>query len=93
MLNPNFISKVSKFKRKLFKFGRKMTKLCPFNVLVPKWHLAYFVPIMAILAKVFDMDFKFVLPRIKINFDIQTNFEVNQIQISHSIPKNSPKSL
>ena len=27
------------------KIGRKMTKLCQFNVLVPKWHLAYFVPI------------------------------------------------
>ena len=47
---------------------------------------------MAILAKLLDMDFKFVLPSIYINFDIQTNFEVNQTQISHSIPKNTPKS-
>ena len=32
--------------------------------------------------------FKLVLPRIYINFDIQTKFEVNQTQIGHSIPKN-----
>ena len=25
--------------------GRKMTELCPFNVLPQKWHLVYFVPI------------------------------------------------
>ena len=41
------------------------------------------------------MDFKFVLPSIYINFDIQTKFEVNQTQIGYSIPKknfkNSPK--
>ena len=43
------------------------------------------------LAKLLDMDFKFVLPRIYIDFDIQTNFEVNQTQISHSIPKNTPE--
>ena len=43
--------------------------------------------LMAILAKLLDMDFKFVLPCIYINFDIQTNFEVNQTQIGHSIPK------
>ena len=39
--------------------------------------------LMAILAKLLDMDFKFVLPIIYINFDIQTN----QTQIGHSIPK------
>ena len=33
--------------------------------------------LMAILGKLVDMDFKFVLPCIYINFDIQTNFEVN----------------
>ena len=33
------------------------------------------------------MYFKFVLPSIHINFDIQTKFEVNQTQICHSIPK------
>ena len=48
--------------------------------------------LMAILAKLLDRDFKFVLPRIYINFDVQTNFEVNQTQISHSIPKNTSKS-
>ena len=70
-----------------------MTKLCQFNVNALKWHLAYFVPIknlMAILAKLLDMDFKFVLPLIYINFNIQTNFEVNQTQIGNSIPKNTP---
>ena len=45
---------------------------------------------MAILAKLLDMDFKFVSPLIYINFNIQTNFEVNQTQIGHSIPKNTP---
>ena len=34
------------------------------------------------------MDFTFVLPVIYINFYIQTNFEVNQAQIGHIIPKN-----
>ena len=47
--------------------------------------------LMAILAKLLDMDFKFVLPSIYINFDIHTNFEVNQTQISHSISKNTTK--
>ena len=47
---------------------------------------------MAILGKLVDMDFKFVLACIYINFDIQTNFEVNQTHIGHSIPKNTPKN-
>ena len=51
-----------------------------------------FRQLMAILAKLLDIDFKFVLPVIYINFDIQTNFEVNQTQIGHSIPKNTPKN-
>ena len=38
-----------------------------------------------------DMNFKFVLPCISINFVMQTKFEVNQIQVGHSIPKKSPK--
>ena len=29
-------------------------------------------------------------PAFYINFDIQTNFEVNHTQIGHSIPKNNP---
>ena len=37
------------------------------------------------------MDFKLVLPRNYINFDIQTKFEVNQTQIGHSIPKKLQK--
>ena len=52
---------------------------------------------MAILAKFFeswDMQFKFVMPIIYINFNIQTKFEVNQTQIylllSH---KKTPKNL
>ena len=44
------------------------------------------------LAKLLNMDFKFVLPRIYSNFDIQTNFEVNQTQIIHSIPIDTPKN-
>ena len=40
---------------------------------------------------VWDMNFKFVLPIIHINFDIQTKFEVNQTQIGHSIPKKLQK--
>ena len=68
-----------------------MTKLCQFNFHAPKWHLAFLCQLMAILAKLLDMDFKFVLPSIYINFDIQTNFEVNQTQIGHSVPKNTPK--
>ena len=40
-----------------------------------------------------DMYFKFVLPSININFDIQTKFEVNQTQIGHSIPKKSKKKV
>ena len=39
----------------------------------------------------FDVDFKFVLPSININFDIQTKFEVNQTQIGHSVPKKLTK--
>ena len=62
-----------------------MTKLCPLNVLVPKWHLAYFCQLMASLAKLLDMDFKFVLPSIYINFDIQTNFEVNRYAKEHPV--------
>ena len=48
--------------------------------------------LMEILAKLLDMDFKFVFPSIYINFDIQTKFEVNQTQIGRSIPKNTPKT-
>ena len=55
------------------------------------WHLAYFVPINGRFGQMFwDINFKFVLPIIYINFDIiQTKFEVNQTQIGHSIPKKS----
>ena len=49
--------------------------------------------LMSILAQLLDMDFKFVFPSIYINFDIiQTKFEVNQTDIVHSIPKNTPKT-
>ena len=41
----------------------------------------FFCQLMAILAKFLDMVFEFVLPSIYSNFDIQTNFEVNQSQI------------
>ena len=69
-----------------------MTKLCPFNVLVPKWHMTYFVPIDGHIGQIVRYGLKFVLPSIYINSDIQISFEVNQTQISHSIPKNTPKN-
>ena len=47
---------------------------------------------MAILANLLDMDFKFVFPSIYINFDTQTNLEVNQTKIGHSILQNTPKT-
>ena len=48
--------------------------------------------LMAILTNLLDMDVKFVLPRIYINFDIQTKFEVNHTKIGHSILQNTPKT-
>ena len=48
--------------------------------------------LMAFLANLLDMDLKFFFLSIYINFDTQTNFEVDQTQISHSIPKNIPKN-
>ena len=66
-----------------------MAELFLFNVHAPKWHLAYFVPIDGHFGQMFwDMDFTFILPIIYINFNIQTNFEVNRTQISYIIPKN-----
>ena len=49
------------------------------NVLAQKWPMVRY------------MNFRFVLPRIYINFDIQTKFEVNQTQIGHSISKKLQK--
>ena len=46
---------------------------------------------MAILSKLVDMDLKFVLTISYINFDMQTNFEVNQTYIGYSILKITPK--
>ena len=48
--------------------------------------------LMAILANLLDMNFKFVFPSIYINFDIQTKFKVNQTKIGHSILQNTPKT-
>ena len=64
-----------------------MTKLCQFNVQAPKRHLAYFVPIDGHFGQIVRYGLQ-----IYINFDIKTNFEVNQTQIGHSIPKNTPKN-
>ena len=50
-----------------------MPSYATFNVHAPKWHLAYFCQLMAILAKLLDMDFKFVLPRI--NSNSRTDFD------------------
>ena len=44
-----------------------------------------FCQFMAILGKLVDMYLKFILPSSYINFDMQTNFEVNQTQIGHSV--------
>ena len=54
--------------------------------------LIFCCQLLVILAKLLNMDFKFVLPRNYSNFDIQTNFEVNQTQIIHSIPIDTPKN-
>ena len=71
-----------------------MTELCSINVLAQKWLLAYFVPSDGHFGQTFlDMNFKFVLPIININVDIQSKFKVNQTQISHSIPKITLKNL
>ena len=70
-----------------------MTELCPINVLAQKWHLTFFVPINGHFGQMFwYMNFKFLLPSIYINFEIQTKFEVNQTQIGHSIPQKTPKT-
>ena len=55
-----------------------MTKLCPLMFMHQNGIWPILCQFMAILAKLLDMDFQFVLPLIYINFDIQTNFEVNQ---------------
>ena len=48
----------------------KMTKLCPFNVYAPKWHLAYLVPIDGHFGQIVRYGLKNLLPIIYINFDI-----------------------
>ena len=71
----------------------KMAKLWPWEARAPKWRWPILGHKMAILATFFwDMNFKFVLPIIYINFDIQTTFWVNQTQIGYSIPKKTPKT-
>ena len=71
-----------------------MTELCQFNVHAPKWQLAYFVPINCHFGQIFcDMGFTFVLPIIYINFDIQTNFEVNPSQLDPNWPFYLKQSL
>ena len=45
-----------------------------------------------LMASLLDMNFKFVLPSIYINFDIQTMFEVYQTKIGYSIFQNTPKT-
>ena len=70
----------------------KLPSYAQFNVHVPKWHLAYFVPTDGHFGQFFRYGLQFFLPCIYINSDTQTNFEVNQTQISHSMPKNTPKN-
>ena len=60
------------FRKNNVKIGWKWPSYAKFNVHAPKWHLAYFVPIDDHFGHFFwDMNFKFVLPFIYINFDIQ----------------------
>ena len=44
----------------------------------PKWHLAYFVPIDGHFWQIGRYELQICLARSYFNFDIQTNFEVNQ---------------
>ena len=58
---------------------------------LPKSGICLFVPIDGHFGQMFwDMNFKFVLPFIYINFDIQTKFEVNQTQISQIATSQNP---
>ena len=68
-----------------------MIKLCHLMFMRQSGIWPILCQFMSILAKFLDMDFKFILSIIYINFSIQTNFEVNQTQIGHSIPKITPK--
>ena len=67
-----------------------MTKLGTNNFHAPKWHLAYFVPIDGHFGQIGRYGLQICFAHSYINFDIQTNYEVNQTQIGHSIPKNTP---
>ena len=81
IVTTRFVPKKRAYEIKNVKIGWKMTELCQITVLPQKWHLTYFVPIDGHFSHIFwDMNFKFVLPYIYINFDIQTKFEVNQTQ-------------
>ena len=75
------------------KLDEKYPSYAQVNVLVPKWHLAYFVPIDGHFGQIVRYGLQICFfPGIYIDFDIQTDFEVNQTEISHSIPKNTSKS-
>ena len=69
------------FKKRVFKKMSKLDEKLPSYTHLMFMRQSGIWPIlcqsMAILAKLLDMDFKF-LPVIYINFDIQTDFEVNQ---------------
>ena len=70
-----------------------MTELRPLEGVAPKWQLAYFGPRIGYYGHIFwDMDFKFVLPIIYINIDIQTKLEVNWTWIGHFSPQKPPKN-
>ena len=70
-----------------------MTEIFPLEGHAPKWQLAYSRPKVGYVAQMFwDKDFKFVLPIIYINIDIQTKLEVNWTWIGHLSPQKPPKN-
>ena len=56
-----------------------------------KWHLAYFLPIDGHFRQIVRYGLQICFTRIYSNFDIQSNFEVNQTQNIHFIPINTEK--
>ena len=51
-----------------------------------------FCQLMAILAKLLHMDFKFVLPSIYSNFGLQTNLKSIRLKLSILSPISTPKN-
>ena len=73
------------------KLDEKLPSFAQFNVLVPKWHLAYFVPIDGHFGQFVRYELQICFSH-HLHFDIQTKFEVNQTKIGHYILQNTPKT-